>query len=146
MAALLGSSSSSAAAAPLARSARCPNSVPAGYTCFKDGAAFAEALNAPAKAGEKLALVCPAASPCTISGTQLGGHGQAYGQDQVQATVIMQNVLMESNQIDDGSAFLAIGAGGSVTGTNLTFRNGTAGNWGGCVVSFGACSKPFGFS
>ena len=124
VAALLGSSS--AAAAPLARSARCPNSVPAGYTCFKDGAAFAEALNAPAKAGEKLALVCPAASPCTISGTQLGGHGQAYGQDQVQATVIMQNVLMESNQIDDGSAFLAIGAGGSVTGTNLTFRRGVS--------------------
>ena len=45
----------------------------------------------------------------------------------------MQNVLI---QAQDGHKIklLHIGAGGSVTGTNLTFRNGH-GNFGGCVLS-----------
>jgi len=94
------------------------SSCPAGFTCFKDAAAFVKALNAPAKTGDKLALLCPAASTCTISGTQLGGD---LG---VQATVIMESVLVQNNKAGDGG-LLAIG-GGSVTGTMLTFRNGQA--------------------
>ena len=114
----------------------CPSSVPAGFTCFKDGPSFATALNAPAKVGDKLALVCPAASPCTISGTQLGGTSG------VAATAIMENVLVQNNKAQNGG-LLNIGSG-SVTGTKLTFRNGTGSVSGGGVYmhSFGtfACT------
>ena len=95
---------------------------------------FVERLNGPhrAKAGEKVSLVCTPAEKCTISGTQLGKDGHY-----VEATVVMENVLIQSNKAVQSGALLALDLG-SVTGTNLTFRNGTGGDWGGCVVSFGS--------
>ena len=93
-------------------------SCPCGFTCFKDGAAFVSALNAPASAGDKLALVCPAASPCVINGTLLGLGGG------VKATVIMEHVLLQNN-VTKNARLLSI-SGGNVTGTKLTFRNGQA--------------------
>ena len=96
-----------------------PSSCTSGFACFKSGAAFAKALNAPAKAGDRLALICPAAAPCTINSTQLG----------VFATVIMENVLVENSNLDPdgggGGTLLLIGSG-SDTGTKLTCRNGQA--------------------
>jgi hypothetical protein len=98
-----------------------PSPCPTGFTCFKDGKSFALALNtgdtgAPSTA--KLALLCPAPDPCIITNTQLGGL------DGVVATAIMENVLV-SHSVPEGEngALLNI-ASGSVTGTNLTFRDG----------------------
>jgi len=96
-----------------------PSSCTSGFACFKSGAAFAKALNAPAKAGDRLALICPAAAPCTINSTQLG----------VFERVIMENVLVENSNLDPdgggGGTLLLIGSG-SDTGTKLTCRNGQA--------------------
>ena len=118
----------------------CGGTVPStGYTCFKDGASFAKALNAPAKAGDKLALICPAATPCTINGTHLGSgapvdcpNPSCPGLGNGIATVIMENVVIENNynpltsDTNGRGGLLYVGQGGSVTGTKLTFRNGKA--------------------
>jgi len=94
----------------------CPRSVPAGFTCFKDGPSFAKALLA---GRDKLALVCPAASPCTINGL-----GPPLN---VEKRLVMENVLIQNNKASGISpgGLLGISNGGSVTGTNVTFRNGS---------------------
>ena len=109
----------------------CPSSVPANFTCYKDGPSFVAAVKSPIAQmvvahhhnNVGLALICPAATPCTISNTVLV----------VKATVIMENVLIQNNSCNyyfqtpmcDGG-LLQITTGGSVTGTNITFRNGEA--------------------
>ena len=63
---------------------------PAGYDCLADGPSFAAAV-AKATRRDKLALLCDADAPCTISGTQLGGN---VG---LKARVIMENVIFRDN-------------------------------------------------
>jgi len=72
-----------------------------------------------ATAGNIVSLICTAAENCTISGTQLGGEGG------MQAAVDMAHVIVQNNEAGAGT-LLEIGTGGTVNGTNLTFRNGTA--------------------
>jgi hypothetical protein len=93
---------------------------PSGFTCFTDGKAFALALNwpNPAPSTAKLGLLCDALDPCKITKTQVGDL------DGVEAAVIMENVLISDNDVEGENGALLNIAGGSVTGTNLTFRNG----------------------
>ena len=119
--------------------AKAPSNSPAppvAGTCSPQKACdFVKALNV-AKKGDTVSLVCTATEACTISGMQLGREADS---NYVEATVVMQNVLIQNHKVVQAGGLLAIDVG-SVTGTNLTFRNGTAGDWGGCVVSFGRFS------
>jgi hypothetical protein len=92
---------------------------PDGFTCFHDSQSFVKAVNAPAHRTAKLGLLCNASDPCTISSTQLGDL------DGIVATVIMENVVISDNDADGENGALLNIASGSVTGTNLTFRNGS---------------------
>ena len=92
-----------------------------------------------ARRWQRLSLVCTPEEQCTITGTRLGsGLGVA-------ATLVMENVLVQNFTSDSGGGLLNINRG-SVTGTNLTFRNGRApesdSDNGGCVFNLGtfACT------
>ena len=101
---------------------------PPGFTCFNDARSFVTALNKPAGSTAKLALFCSEASPCTISGVQLGGQI-----DGVVASVLLQHVVIQDNDAQGSNgALLNIGTG-SVVGTHVHFRNGTDAEFGGCV-------------
>jgi len=104
--------------------------------------------------GEKISLVCKPEDDCTISGRLGGGGGQKFPGFQGNATmanVLLQNGGSVGKSGKPGSGFgglmnvggdFATSNSGSVTGTNLTFRNGTASNAGGCVYNDGtfACT------
>ena len=102
---------------------------------------FVEAMRrAGGRKGQKLSLVCTLAENCAISGVQLGtGAG-------MQATVVMENVLLQNSTVDTAGGLLNVNGGGSFTGTNVTFRNGGApssdSGSGGCVFNLGtfACT------
>ena len=112
----------------LSQSSAVPMAVPPPWNAATAGAGagcspqktcdFVKKLNV-AKAGEKLSLICTAADKCTIDGMQLSGS------DGLLAAVDMANVLIHNNKAVTGG-LLAIGGGGSVNGTKLTFRNGQA--------------------
>ena len=115
---------------PLPRGVPCPSSVPAGFTCYRDGPTFATAVNAQIVTSSfKLALMCSADTPCIIDSTQLI----------IACTVMMENVLIQNTEKPfrglDGLMHIK---SGSVTGTNISFHNGTTG----CVYSTAGLPLP----
>ena len=117
-----------AMAAPPRNAAAPPPPIPANCSPKKDCdflKAAAE-LNVSKPVPITLTLICTPEEKCTISGTTLGDNMGFCGGH----SLVMQNVLIQNNtnvcvqgEIC-GSALLTISGGGSVNGTNLTFRNG----------------------
>lgn len=122
-----------------------PPSCPSGYSCYSNSNAsdFDNAIRrvrCPAWprscTSHKLALLCSWDEPCHITGTQLGGQA-------MKLSLSLANVVLADNQfapvsgksLSTGGALLSIW--GSVTATNVTFRNGTTTStknaYGGCV-------------
>lgn len=105
-----------------ARPARDRDTLDDAVSCSpKKACDFVQALHrGGARSWQKFSLVCAPAENCTISGTRLGGGVGLH------ATVAMANVLVRDSTAASGGGLLNINGGGSVTGTNLTFRNGAA--------------------
>ena len=109
-----------------------PRLCPPGYTCFPNATAFARAVNVagpPGPTSSKLALLCPPSSPCTLRGTQLG---TTWG---LEATVLMENVVLESAPAAHAGSLLNIDSG-HVTGVNVSFRGGSSATGAGCVSNY----------
>jgi len=98
----------------------------------------------PSPCAAKLALLCPWDAPCTLRGVRLAAAcgctlPPPYRHKGICREMLLRNVVLRDSK-GPGGGLLTISKGARVTGTNVSFINGTNPSFGGCVFSSGRFS------